>query len=118
MDIIKQKISQQLIDSGYTDFEFIRVDKIPVALDGNGNPFYEKSRLLIIFKNRLKGCLLYDKENKMIGFLKNAIATLESISDDSEIYYWLIAVNGSQVSGRSTEKQILHIFPANQEISL
>ncbi len=118
MDIINQKISQQLTNAGYADFEFIRIDKSLAELDGNGLPFYEKKRLLIIFKNRLMGSLLHDPENKMIDFLKSSVATLESIPDESEIYYWQIKVNGNQVSGRSTENQILHIFPANQKASL
>lgn len=115
METIRQKLSQQLTHAGYTDFEFIRIDDVPMRFDANGKPFYEKTRLLTIFKNRLKGSLLYDPENGMIDFLKDSIAALESIADESEIFYWQIVVNGRQVSGRSTENQILHIFPDNQD---
>lgn len=118
METINQKISQQLTNAGYADFEFIRIDKSLVELSGNGKPFYEKTRLLTIFNNRLKGSLLHDPENKMIDFLKTSIAILESIPDESEIYYWQIKVNGNQVSGRSTENQILHIFPDNPKAAL
>ena len=115
MDKIKQTISKQLINNGYTDFEFVRLDESPIMFDGNGKPFYEKKRLLIIFKRRLKGCLLHDPENKMIDFLKSSIETLESIPDESEIFYWQIKTNGNLVSGRSTDKQILHVYPASQD---
>ena len=118
MDSIKNKISQQLINAGFTDFEFVKIDKARIELDGNGKPFYEKTRLLTIFKNRLKGCLLYDPENQMLDFLKNSVETLEGISDDTEIYYWQIKENGTVRSGRSTENQVLHIFPIDQETSL
>jgi hypothetical protein len=118
METINQKISEQLTNAGYANFEFIRLDKSRVESDGNGNPFYEKKRLLIIFKNRLKGGLLYDPGNKIIEFLRSSVAVLESIPDDSEIYYWQIKINGNEVSGRSTENQILHIFPDNPKATL
>jgi hypothetical protein len=115
METIKQKLSEQLTNAGYSDFEFVRIDDAPTISDANGKPFYEKRRLLTIFKNRLKGCLLHDPQNGMIDFLKDSIETLESIADDSEIFYWQIVANGKQVSGRSTEQQILHIFPDHEE---
>jgi hypothetical protein len=118
MDTINQKISQQLINAGYADFEFISIDKSRVELDGEGNPFYEKNRLLTIFKNRLKGGLLYGPENTIVDFLKSSVIMLESIPDESEIYYWQIKVNGDRISGRSIESQILHVFPVNPKISL
>src|SRR5687768_7038414 len=103
MDPIRQSITQQLRSCGYTDFEIVKIEKTPLALDGKGNPFYEKWRLLVIFRRRLKGCLLYDKENEMIPFLKDAISTLENIPDESEIYVWITVVNGKHVHGRSTK---------------
>lgn len=115
MDSIREKISKQLINAGFANFEFVEIDEPSVQLDGNGKPFYEKERLLIIFNNRLKGCLLLDPKNKMVDFLKRSIETLESIPDDSEIYCWQIMTNGIKVYGRSTEKQILHVYPTGQE---
>ena len=115
METIRQKLSRQLTDAGFTEFEFVRIDDAPKKYDANGKPFYEKKRLLTIFKNRLKGCLLHDPENEMINFLKDSIQALEGIADETEIFYWQITVDGKQVSGRSTEKQILHIFPDHEE---
>jgi hypothetical protein len=115
METIRQKLAQQLTDAGYTEFEFVRIDNAPIMYDANGKPFYEKTRLLTIFQNRLQGCLLGDPKNGMIDFLKDAIEVLERVTDESEIFYWQIVVNGKQVSGRSTEKQVLHIFPGHEE---
>ena len=115
MEEIKSIISKQLTNLGYADYEFSEIDKAAVALDANGKPFYEKWRLLTIFKRRLKGSLLHNDGSEMIDFLKGAIAALESISDDSVIYFWKIKTKGKHVSGRSTKEQILHIFPTGDE---
>lgn len=118
IDLLRSVITQQIIKSGYVDFQIIEIHKTHLAFDGNGNPFYEKLRLLRIFQRRLKGCLLYDKENSMIPFLQNAISTLEKIPDESEIYFWIIKADGKQVSGRSTKEQVLHIYPNDRETDL
>ena len=117
-DFLKPVITQQLISCGYVDFQIVEIHKTHLAFDGNGNPFHEKTRLLSIFRRRLKGCLLSDKESTMIPFLQNAISTLEEIPDESEIYSWVIKADGKQASGRSTKKQILHIYPNDTETDL
>lgn len=113
MDSIKQELSRQLINAGYANFEFVNLHQAPIMFDGYGKPFHEKERLLIIFKNRLTGCLLDSDQNEMVDFLKKSIETLESIPDESKIFYWQIQADGNQISGRSTEKQILHIYPGH-----
>ncbi len=117
MNKIEQVISQQLAKLGYTNIEFIEIYKAPARKDGKGNPFYEKWRLLTIFKRKLKAYLHRDKENDLVGFLQNAISKLETIPDNEEIYYWRIRVKDKSISGRSTKQLILHIYPWQGKIN-
>jgi len=113
MDDFEKILNKQLIDADIMNFKIKSVYKAIDEKDINGNAFYEKKRLLKILESRLKGCLLYDKQNKLIDFLKDSIETLKSIPDDSTIYYWEIIVNDKIITGRSTYDKLLHIFPYN-----
>ncbi len=88
-----------------------RVDK-----QADGTPFYPRNNLLFIFRRRLKGCRLYDKNNQMIPFLEKAIEKLEKISESEVIFHWQVQSHGKRISGRSTKEQILHIYPSDEYI--
>jgi hypothetical protein len=110
---LKEILNSQLTKSGYINYKILDIELCEPIINGNGKPYYEKQRLFYIFSRRLKGCLLYDKNNPFINFLKESIDILENIPDDATIFSWSIAVDGNRITGRSTIDEILHIYPSN-----
>lgn len=110
---LKEILDSQLTKSGYNNYKILDIELCEPSINGNGKPYYEKQRLLYIFSRRLKGCLLYDKNNPFINFLKESIDILENLPDDETIFNWSITVDGMRITGRSTFDKILHIYPSN-----
>jgi hypothetical protein len=112
---MKEKLKHFLEEKGYSGFTIITMQKTTIELDNRGKPFYEKNRLLYVFNSRLKGALENDPNNKMIPFLEDSIRNLKTINDKEDIYFWEIQLHNKRISGRCTEKQILHIYPGEDQ---
>ncbi len=109
--MIKEDLIKQLNAIGYDDFTVIELSKCKVHLNAKNEPFYPRDNLLSIFQGRLRGCEQHDPNNEIKQFLIESISKLESIGEDTPIYFWEIVINGEKFAGRSTTNQILHIYP-------
>jgi len=107
----KEDLTKQIQENGHSKVIIAKLDESRVDNDANGKPFYERNRLLIIMKGRLRGCNQNDKENMMVPFLEKAITDLNELNEETPIYYWEAIIDGTKRAGRSTKEKVLHIYP-------
>jgi hypothetical protein len=107
---INKIIISQLNDCGFSDVELTLVKEHPPIINPDGSKFYEKERLLGILKGRLKGVKMGSGSHPKEDFLKDSIDKIESIPDDSIIYFWEGNLSGKNISGRSTVNTLLQIY--------
>ena len=108
---IEEFIAEQLDRENISIETLELVEKKQADEDRFGNRYYERDRLLHIFKGRLRGCKKNDPNNEAVEWLKQEIAKFESLKPTETIFYWEANTEKGTISGRSTKDQLLHIYP-------
>ncbi len=102
---------EKLEQAGYVGVIDLHIELCRVDTDAYGDPFYPRDHQLSIMRSYLSGCEEYEPNNIMVPYLKQWISKFESLSIDTPVYFWHGKYNGKSLHGRSTDDEVIQIFP-------